>query len=239
MQFLDLTLTEMAENLALDEALLEEAESQMQASETLRTWHARLPCVVLGRSSRVQNEVDQSLANQLDIPIFRRMSGGATVVAGPGCMFYALLLSLEQHPHLRMLDQAHLHVMGRLLDALRPLLPDVELNGTCDLVLHNKKISGNSLRVGRNWMLYHGTLLLAMDLSLVDRLLKHPPREPEYRAGRHHRDFIDNCHLTYGSVTEALRLVWQASEPVPTIPVARVEWLVREKYSQPAWNFQR
>lgn len=281
MQFLDLTLPTLAENLALDEALLEHADSTSSTSEpslaslpvssgapsstatatvpsgggeTLRVWQAASPCVVLGRSSRVADEVDQVVAAREGIPIFRRVSGGATVIAGPGCLFYALILSLEQRPELRMLDQAHHCVMSRMQTALCDQLPDLISDGTCDLVLKQKKISGNSVRVGREWMLYHGTLLLNMDLSYVDRLLKHPPREPEYRRGRSHLDFIDNCYLAAPAVIEAWRLAWKAVAPAPNIPAANnsaanfpsanipgalVERLVREKYSQASWNLQR
>lgn len=239
MQFLDLTLSTMAENLALDEALLEEADRQLAGEEILRTWQAPAPCIVLGRSSRVAAEVDQTAAEQLSVPIYRRISGGATVVTGPGCMFYSLILSMEQRPALRMLDQAHECVMQHLAEALRPLLPAVGNDGICDLVIDNRKVSGNSLRVGRNWLLYHGTLLLEMDLQLVAKLLKHPPREPEYRAGREHADFVANCHVNYAEVSRALRLVWQATQPVPTIPLSRVATLVDQKYSLDSWNLMR
>ena len=239
MQFLDLTLPTMAENLALDEALLEMTDALPGGGETLRVWQATCPSVVLGRSSRYGDEVKLEEATRRAIPIFRRVSGGATVVVGPGCMFYALILSLERQPQLRMLDQAHRFVMGRMQTALGALLPNVVFEGTCDLVVDNKKISGNSVRVARNSMLYHGTLLLNMDLSLVDHLLNHPPREPDYRQGRRHSDFIDNCHLPYASVVEALRLTWQATVSTHSIPVSVVDQLVRAKYSQPSWNLQR
>ncbi len=239
MQFLDLTLSTLAENVALDEALLEQADGDSSGLETLRVWQSTTPCVVLGRSSRVGDEVDQAAAADEGAPIIRRVSGGASVVAGPGCMFYALILSLVQRPHLRMLDQAHQFVMTGLQDALQPWLPEIALDGTCDLVLNNKKIGGNSVRVARNWMLYHGTLLLEMDLSLIDRLLKHPPREPEYRRGRSHLDFVDNCHLPYARVAGALQMAWNTSGNSPTIASELVEKLVQDKYSQPNWNLQR
>jgi len=44
-------------------------------------------------------------------------------------------------------------------------------------------------------------LLLDADLMLMDRYLKHPPREPAYRQGRSHLDFVMNmrqidCHVS-------------------------------------------
>ena len=57
MWFLDLTLETPAANLALDEALLEEAELGETPCELLRVWEPTSPLVVLGRSSQIQNEV--------------------------------------------------------------------------------------------------------------------------------------------------------------------------------------
>jgi lipoate-protein ligase A len=37
---------------------------------------------------------------------------------------------------------------------------------------------------------YSASLLVKPDVSLVERYLRHPPREPEYRRGRSHREFM-------------------------------------------------
>lgn len=239
MQYFEVTLPSIAENLALDEALLEEAQASPDGSESLRIWQADSPFVVLGRSSRVAAEVQQEFAQHNAIPVFRRVSGGATVVASHGCMFYALVLSLEQRPHLRMIDHAHQFVMGQMKTALQTLVPQLEFDGTCDLVVSGRKVSGNSVRLIRDWMLYHGTLLLDMDLTLVDRLLSHPPREPEYRGGRAHTDFLANLHIPYQAAASALYSNWPIASKFNPLPVARIESLVRDKYSQDSWNLAR
>jgi len=240
MRFLDKTLPCIAENLALDEALLEERDAGRHGpGELLRIWRAESPFVVLGRSSPVELEVNRHLAVAEGIPIFRRVSGGATVLAAPGCLFYSLFLSLEQRPQLRMLDEAHRFVMRRMMEALHPLQPEIQTAGTCDLILGGKKVSGNSVRLVRDWMLYHGTLLLDMDLDLVERLLGRPQREPEYRRGRSHREFINNLHLPEQKVIDSLKNTWQAEDASYPLPMLQVKKLVSEKYSQSKWNFLR
>ena len=57
MQLLDLTYPTPAENLACDEALLDEAEAGERADEVLRLWESPQPMVVVGRSSHVAAEV--------------------------------------------------------------------------------------------------------------------------------------------------------------------------------------
>ena len=123
MRYLDLTLPALAENLALDEALLEEAETAAQPVETLRLWEARQHAVVLGRSSRMAVEVRGDVCRDLHVPVLRRISGGAAVVVGPGCLMYAVVLSLRLRPQLRFIDQAHAQVLGTIAAALRPCVP--------------------------------------------------------------------------------------------------------------------
>ncbi len=239
MLFINRTLPSIAENLALDEALLEEAEQGNWQRETLRLWNATETFVVVGRSSRVDVEVDRDAVLESNVPVFRRSSGGASVVAGPGCLFYALLLSLAQRPQLRMLDAAHRFVMSNMVEALKPCRPDITSDGTCDLVVEQKKVGGNSLRVRRDWMLYHGTLLLNMELEPVSRFLLHPPREPPYRLGRPHGQFLRNLEISSEEVELALTRHWKASRVDVDLPQERIGRLAGEKYASASWNFQR
>ncbi len=135
MQRLLLTLDTPAENLALDEALLDEAEDQDVPWECMRLWEAPRPMVVVGRSSRVAREVDQAACAERQVPILRRSSGGAAIVAGPGCLMYAVVLSYDLRPELRDINRAHAYVLGRLADSLRNRGQDVQPAGTSDLVI--------------------------------------------------------------------------------------------------------
>lgn len=240
MKLLDLTLPTLAENLALDEALLKAAdEHQLLDCEVLRLWHANHDGVVVGRSSKVADEVYLDRAAARQVPVLRRPSGGATVAIGPGCLLYTLLIDLNAQPDLRMLDAVHDYVMRGMLSAIRPFAPDVRFDGTCDLVLNERKFSGNSLKVGRNWTLYHGTLLISMDLAIIDQLLKHPPREPEYRKGRAHSEFVTNLNVHEEQLCESLRKTWRADRKLEDVPLDLVQDLLQSRYSQASWNLQR
>ena len=239
MKLLDLTLNTPAENLALDEALLEEAEQAGSPREVLRLWESPQPIVVVGRSSKVDVEVHRDQCRQQNIPILRRSSGGASIVAGPGCLIFSVLLSYQQRPALRMIDQAHCHVLGMTCRALAKLTPGVEHRGTSDLVLSGRKCSGNSLRCKRKHLLYHGTLLYQFPLELISSCLARPPREPEYRKGRSHADFMTNLPADAKQLRHALIDTWQATEPLRPWPRELTQRLVDEKYSRAEWNFQR
>ena len=249
MLFLDLTLPTAAENVALDEALLEEAEAGGEPREVLRLWEPNAPIVVVGRSSRPEVEVHLEACARAGIPVLRRSSGGAAIVTGRGCLMYAVVLSYERHPELKGIDAAHRFVLSRLVAAVRTIVPEVERCGTSDLALvspvhgvsgnrsaRRLKFSGNSLRCKRRHLLYHGTLLYDFDLSLVEQCLAHPPREPGYRAGRPHGEFLANLPATSGELRAALASAWQTRVALPDWPHARTQQLVAKKYASPAWN---
>ena len=238
MRYLDLTLPTLAENLALDDALLEEAEMAVQPVETLRLWEARQYAVVVGRSSRLAVEVRGEACRELNVPVLRRISGGAAVVVGPGCLMYALVLSLRLRPRLRAIDQAHADVLGTIAAALRATVPGLRCRGTCDLAMGAKKVSGNSVRVKREHLLYHGTLLYDFPLEMIGRCLAMPPRQPDYRQARLHDAFVANLPLDTATLRSALRTAWGAFEDCPDWPQAATQQLVAEKYAKTEWNEQ-
>ncbi len=238
MQFLDLTLPTAAENLALDHALLEQAERAQGPGEQLRIWEPDSPFVVVGRSSRVATEVNLEACRRDQIPVLRRGSGGAAVVAGPGCLMYAVVLSCRRRPELRMVDQAHRFVLGVLADALRSLDADLEISGISDLTRHGRKFSGNSLRCKRNHVLYHGTILYDFSLPSIGRYLKTPPRQPDYRRQRPHDAFVGNFPANQEALRHVIRQAWQADQATRQWTRKEVAELVASRYSAETWNYR-
>ena len=238
MRLLDLTLCQPEQNLALDEALLEEAHQGGAGGEVLRIWEPREPIVVIGRSSRAVAEVDLEGCQQQGVPVLRRVSGGSAIVAGPGCLMYAVVLSYHQRPDLRSLDAAHRFVLETNRRALSNLCDGIERQGTSDLAVGPMKFSGNSLRCKRNHLLYHGTLLYDFRLELVPTYLRLPERQPEYRQGRGHEEFVMNLPTTGAALREELIEAWSAHEDYGPWPAERVERLVAEKYSKAEWNLR-
>ncbi|HEY2415234.1 MAG TPA: lipoate--protein ligase family protein [Pirellulaceae bacterium] len=214
MKLLALTLATPAENLAADDALLAAAESALLDDDILRLWEMPSLAIVVGRSSRIEDEVNVASAEAMNTPILRRASGGCAIVAGPGCLMYSVILRYSGREYLRLIDECHRHVLGILRSALSPLISGIEHVGTSDLALNNRKFSGNSLRCKRDHLLYHGTILYNFNLNLISELLKRPPREPEYRAGRDHSDFVTNLPLKRECIRQRLMEAFGASEPL-------------------------
>jgi lipoate-protein ligase A len=221
MHLLDLTLPLPEENVALDAAILDACEAGEIEGEVLRLWEPDQHFVVLGRSSDLAVEVNLAACRRKNIPILRRASGGGTILGGPGCLMYAVVLRHELQES-RSISRCHEHVLERMVACLEPLVPGVRSAGTSDLAIQTedtlKKFSGNALRMKREFFLYHGTLLYDFDLDLVGELLASQTREPLYRANRTHGTFLANLPATREQLTEALTTGWQAHEPLTSWP---------------------
>ncbi len=243
MYHLQLTLDTPAANLALDEALLDAAVAGELPGEVLRIWEPRGFFVVLGRSSAAEREVRLDACRAADVPVLRRPSGGATVLAGPGCLMYAVVLSTAKRPKLQAIDRAHSAVLERNVAALTAFDASVRRAGTSDLVIADptrsemppRKFSGNSLRLKRDHLLYHGTILYDFPLDRVGRWLGEPARRPTYRGDRDHAAFVTNLAAPREAIIQSLHAAWQAHAPLADWPRARTKHLTDSRYATLAW----
>jgi lipoate-protein ligase A len=235
MRLLDLTLPTAAENLALDEALLVAAEAGT-GRVVLRFWENPQVAVVLGAGGSVAHDVNGTACEAAAVPILRRASGGGTVLVGPGCLCFALVLSYDHAPGLHDIRAANRYVLDRVRAAL-PVPATIE--GTSDLALGGMKFSGNAQQRKRTHFLHHGTLLYDFDLTRLSRYLRAPERQPDYRRNRPHAEFVMNLPLSVAELKHRLMVAWAAENTDEPLPWETVRLLLAEKYSRPDWHQRR
>ena len=246
MKYFDCTFPSPAENLACDEALLDWCESG-EGAECLRFWESPVPFVVVGYANKVAAEVNVAACEARKIPILRRCSGGGTVVQGPGCLNYTLILPITKDGPLHSIAVANQFIMRRnraAIDILFPRTetrnprPEIAVRGHTDLAIGERKFSGNSQRRRKHFLLFHGTFLLNFDLTLISDLLRMPSKEPDYRENRPHANFLMKLNLSAETVKAALLKAWDATSPLPNPPLAHIRALAREQYLTNEWNFK-
>ncbi|MBI5394266.1 MAG: lipoate--protein ligase family protein [Verrucomicrobia bacterium] len=238
MHFLDLMLPTPEENLALDEAMLVAAE-ETGGGETLRVWESATPFVVLGYFCRLADDVDEVACRADGVPILRRVSGGGTVLQGPGCLNFAVVLDMRGEPALRDIGRSHRIILGKIAGALAPRFSGIEFHPPNDLSIACRKFSGNAQRRRRDWLLHHGTLLYDFPLASVARCLREPQRRPDYRASRRHDDFLMNLATDREWLVARLRETWHADPVAADWPRALTAELVASRYANPEWIRRR
>ena len=236
MKWIDLTYASPAENLACDEVLLDFCEEN-GTDEILRFWEPMDHFVALGYSNRWNSEVNIPACAARGIPVLRRCSGGGTVLQGPGCLNYSLILKIEGDRTLASITETNRMVLEKNAAALSPLLPErPQVQGHTDLTLGPRKFSGNAQRRRRHFTLMHGTFLVGFDLALLEKCLPMPSLQPDYRRNRPHRDFVMNLDVKAAEIKSALKIEWKATRPLESLPQARVTSLAQSVYMTDAWN---
>ncbi len=272
MRRLPLTIMDEQTGVADDERWLDAAEKSKN-SEKSEKWEESIRFresprleVVLGRSGVPAVELELSACEQDGVPITRRSSGGGTVLLGPGCLVYAMILERSRRSQWDCIETIHRNVLERMITVLTPLATmngwTVERAGVCDLVLRPdverenerenngenngrndfgnggesdgdhmerissssqqspsqtpqnpsltlrtqtfRKFSGNAVRLRRRTILYHGTILYDFPLTLMSRYLQSPPRQPVYRNGRSHMEFVVNFPAPRDAILDAI-----------------------------------
>ena len=235
MKVLDLSFPSPQANLACDEALLDRCE-EGGSGEILRFWESQTHFVVLGYSNKMRQEVNLFYCHRHKIPVLRRISGGGTVLQGPGCLSYSLILNIKKR-NLESITQTNRFVMEKLKHAFGAVLKKpVAVKGHTDLVLGNKKFSGNAQRRKRKFILFHGTFLLDFDLKKIEYTLKLPEIRPEYRKDRPHEEFVTNLCVKTARVKEAIKKEWSTSTKAQSPLKEKIAVLVKSHYIKKGWN---
>src|SRR5262245_61212274 len=141
MKIIDHSFARPQENIAFDEALYQMAEKEGKG-EVLRFWESPVTFIVLGRIGKQEDDVNQEAADKGGIEVLRRSSGGGTVVQGPGCLNYSLVLNKGTHPHLNDLRASYGFICGKVVEALAGQGIKAAFHPISDIALegNNKKI---------------------------------------------------------------------------------------------------
>ena len=216
--------------------LLLEAESAAAGGRELgylRFWESSKHFVVLGVSSALKEDADMERCRKDGIPILRRPSGGGTVLQGPGCLNFTLVLPLGYAAGLGDINQSYRAILEPCAESLG--LDGVSMLGSCDLALGDRKFSGSAQKRSRYCLLHQGTLLWDFDLGLIPHYLRQPEKQPEYREAREHLDFVINLPLDGTELRQRIAASWEASPPASDWRPPSLETLLEEKYLNREW----
>ena len=241
MHILDYSSDSPAENLALEEVLLDEVE-QGRRSDTLRFWESPAPFVVLGTAQKLAQETHEDHCQADGVPIMRRCSAGGCVLQGPGSLNFALFLRYDTVPEVASLHASYAYIGGLLCTALGSLGITATRQGVSDIAIDGRKVSGNAQRRRRHAMLHHGTLLYRADMDAMARYLREPVDRPEYREDRDHSAFLTTLSADPPALREALCNNMAPSGIVDVCrpeELAAAQALATEKYTSRTWIYRR
>lgn len=146
-------------NLALEELLLNKVE---QEEVILYLWQNE-NTVVIGRNQNPWKECNLELLSRVNGKVARRLSGGGAVYHDLGNLNFTFLMREENENLSKQL--------GIIITALKELGIEAEFSGRNDILVDNKKISGNAFYREENKYYHHGTLLFDIDMEILPKIL--------------------------------------------------------------------
>ena len=158
------------------------------ASEDAFVYVPTFRAIVLGRGSEATLAFHPETVVADHIPVYKRPSGGETVILSPETLVLAVVRNGVKlsSPH-----RFFKHFSGIIIDTLtRHGVTGLAQRGISDISVGPQKVLGSSIYWQREKLLYHAVLNVNEPPQNMARYLKHPPREPDYRKGRGHLDFV-------------------------------------------------
>ncbi len=174
-------------------------------------WQPDKTYVVLGRSNRITEEsVYVHKVMEDSIEVYKRPSGGEAVVLSPNMLVISVKLPLLNK--LRTHRQFS-HINHSITKALEKAgIRQLNSKGISDIAIGMKKILGSSIYRTEKSVFYHAVLNISEPVSTISKYLKHPSREPDYRKGRNHTEFVTSVmHEGFRTDIESLKILLQES----------------------------
>ncbi len=144
--------------------------------------------VVVGKGSDLEEEL---LAENIlldHIPVIRRGTGGCAVVLSPEMAVVSFVV--ENDPEKKQ-NEYFRQFVGIIANAFREMgVENIEMKGISDIAINDLKVAGSSIFRSKYYVFFHSIINLAGNTRPMERYLKFPPREPDYRMNRSHKDFV-------------------------------------------------
>lgn len=146
-------------NVALEHQLLLEAND-----DTLLFLWQNSSSVIFGRNQNLFAEVDTQYLKENNISPVRRFSGGGAVFQDLGNLNFTFITkekNIENDKYLKV-----------IIKALNSLNINCEFSGRNDILTNGKKFSGHAYYTSDDNYLYHGTIMVDVNLDMLTKVLK-------------------------------------------------------------------
>ncbi len=172
-RFLDTGYKTAAENMALDETLLN-CKSRGISPDTLRLLRFKPPAVLVGYHQDVEQEVRLEFVRRRGIDVNRRITGGGAIYFDETSVGWEIIASKNSLPSYSDVGSLFEMMCRGIVKALRLLGVKASFRPRNDVEVDGRKICGTGGTEKERALLFQGTLLVNFDIETMVRALRIP-----------------------------------------------------------------
>ncbi len=174
------------------------AVSKHNSLNTLILTHPAEPFVNIGFHQIVEKEVDVDFVRQKKIPIVRRSIGGGTILDGPWEQDYFFIVEKSSNECPLNIKDFYRKFLSVVVQALRKLGVQAEYKPINDIVVKDRKISGNGGITIDEAMVLAGDVLFDLPIELITRVLRVPDEKFRDKLKKSLSEWMTSLRLEMG-----------------------------------------
>lgn len=227
-------------NLAMEEFLLR----HLELNEDHLLFYINDPSIIIGKHQNTHEEINHEFVESHKLNVVRRLSGGGAVYHDHGNLNFSILTpSVNKFNDFQALTRP-------IVDALNNLNIPAQLSGRNDIVVGDRKVSGNAQYRSGNKMFCHGTLLFNSNLEALVKALRVGSDKIQSKGIQSIRSRVANLNEFCHEVTSTQQFQDKLAAALPDNQFSGVyqltdadqqaiQKLADDKYRQWKWNFGR
>ena len=162
MNYLDLTTTDPAFNLAVEEYVFEQLPRDRMYVMLWQNDNA----IIIGKHQNTLAEINEAYVKEKNIRVVRRLSGGGAVYHDMGNLNFTVIADADG-------DNLDFGRFCRIVvRALARMGVEAQINGRNDMTIDGKKFSGNAQYLRQGRVMHHGTILFDSDGAVLANALQ-------------------------------------------------------------------
>lgn len=228
-------------NLAIEEHLVR----NLNVEGDILLFYINEPSIIIGRNQNTLEEINYPYVEENHIIVVRRLSGGGAVYHDHGNLNFSFI-----NANGREFLHNFKKFTAPVVKVLKSMGVPAEMNGRNDIVVEERKISGNAQYAIGTKLVSHGTLLFNSDLSKVSEALNVKTEKIESKGIKSVRSRVANISEYISEPMDILEfrervkngILEEANNGI--YKLGQADWdainqISKDRYQQWEWNFGR